>query len=138
MYHFIARRAFFQALATFREHAKFGVSFDGAEKKVSLRGLLEKVQNGADFVNLNLRGFDLTTEPCLPQPKSTEDITLIALFSLLSICLTSCIVDAYLSRLRTRICDFFFPVRARERALFLYKTIHSGRQLRRIKSGMFS
>ena len=81
--------------------------------------------------------FNLTTDPCLPKPNKTPDDILWPIYALLLGCLISCIVEAYVSRLRSRICNFYYPERAKERAAFLHKSIKSGRELRRNQLRMY-
>ena len=45
----------------------------------------------------------------------------------------SCIFDAYASRWRARICNFYFCERARERGEYLYRRIKAGRGNRRFQ-----
>ena len=101
-------------LTTFRENAKFGIS-------------LTEIMSG----NLEVVAFNLTSEPCLPNPMETADKALWPIYFLLLGCMLSCAIEAYMTRLRSRICNVFFPERANERTEFLHREIKSGREKRK-------
>ena len=101
-------------LTTFRENAKFGIS-------------LTEIMSG----NLEVVAFNLTSEPCLPNPMETPDKALWPIYFLLLGCMLSCAIEAYMTRLRSRICNVFFPERANERTEFLHREIKSGRDKRK-------
>ena len=101
-------------LTTFRENAKFGIS-------------LTEISSG----NLEVVAFNLTSEPCLPNPMETTDKVLWPIYFLLLGCMLSCAIEAYMTRLRPRICNVFFPERAEERTEFLHREIKSGRAKRK-------
>ena len=101
-------------LTTFRENAKFGIS-------------LTEIMSG----NLEVVAFNLTSEPCLPNPMETADKALWPIYFLLLGCMLSCAIEAYMTRLRSRICNVFFPERANERTEFLHREIKSGRDKRK-------
>ena len=52
---------------------------------------------------------------------------------LLGIILLSCVFDAYGMRLRSRICNIYYPDRAHDRAIYLHDRIKRGRTSRRIQ-----
>ena len=81
--------------------------------------------------NLEVLAFNLTTEPCLPNPMETPDNALWPIYFLLLGCMVSCAIEAYMTRLRPRICNVFFPERAKERTWFLHREIKSGRDKRK-------
>ena len=85
------------------------------------------VQAGA----LEVVAFNLTSEPCLPNPKVTPNSALLPIYFLLLGCMLSCAIEAYMTRLRPRICNVFFPERAEERTEFLHREIKCGRAKRK-------
>ena len=85
------------------------------------------VQAGA----LEVVAFNLTSEPCLPNPKVTPTSALLPIYFLLLGCMLSCAIEAYMTRLRPRICNVFFPERAEERTEFLHREIKCGRDKRK-------
>ena len=110
---------FANVLQTFQDHAKFGLSFPGMEQGVSFGAMLN--DTNAETNILKIEAFDLTTDPCLPIAKITRRSILVAITLILLFCAISCILDAYASRLRSMICNFFHPGRAEERAIYLHK-----------------
>ena len=81
----------------------------------------------------SVRKVDLSTEPCLPRPKLTRKSNIAFLLLItLSIGLT-CLFDAYLSRLRSCICNQFYAEQGRERARYLYNQLKFGRNSRKIR-----
>ena len=107
-------------LMAFAENAKFGVSFPGMEQGVSFSSFLYEGKD-PNLQILEVQAFDLSTDVCLPRGKRTSSETIAVIFTLLFICLLSCAIDAYSSRLRAAVCHLYFPERARERANYLYK-----------------
>ena len=86
---------------------------------------------GVQAGHLEIVAFNLTSEPCLPTPKATPDSALWPIYILLLVCMLSCAIEAYMTRLRPRICNVFFPERAEERTEFLHREIKSGRAKRK-------
>ena len=80
---------------------------------------------------VTIAAFNLTSDPCLPTPIETSEDVLWPIYSLLLASTISCLLDGYFYRLRSRICNFFFPGRADERAEFLHRSIKSGRLTRK-------
>ena len=129
----LADLALSTVLQLFRDQAKFGISFDGMEKGVSFESLIPELESGkVDLISLNVRGFNLSTDPCLPSPKTTNHVQTATIATIIIVCSLSCLFDAYTSRLRAKICNMCFPTRARQRAEYLYKRIQTGRKTRRI------
>ena len=93
-----------------KENGKFGISFNGMEQGVQLNGLLDKDDNDL-MLNLNLAAFDLSTDPCLPKPLKTDWVKLIPLIVLVVLSLVSCFLESYIQRLRSQICNLFYPER---------------------------
>ena len=119
-------------LEVFRENAKFGIAYDGMEAGVSFSDLLPGINSGAIHPGkINLRGFNLTTEPCLPVPHKTKYGQLSVIGILIILCLISCVLDAFGSRLRAKICNVIFKDRAVPRAHYLYEKIKAGRASRK-------
>ena len=124
-------------LQLFRDQAKFGISFDGMENGVSFQSLLPGLESGEiHLIDLNVQGFNLSTDPCLPSPKTTDQIQIAIIAIIIIVCSLSYIFDAYISRLRAKICNMCFPTRARQRAEYLYKRIQTGRKTRRVQLSM--
>ncbi len=124
-------------LLVFREEAKFGISFKGSEEGVSFQSLIPGLKYGkVNVIDVKLEGFNLTTEPCLPNTSLTKHGQTAIIVTLVFACLLSCIFDAYASRLRAKICNLCFPDRAEQRAKYLYKCIKTGRMARRIQFSM--
>ena len=95
-----------------KENGKFGISFNGMEQGVQLNGLLDEADNGEiPMLNLNLAAFDLSTDPCLPKPLKTDGVKLIPLIILVVLSLVSCFLESYIQRLRSQICNMFYPER---------------------------
>ena len=117
-------------LLTFRDNAQFAISYNGMDEGFSLSEVLGSIGKGK-YRRITIQPFNLTSDPCLPKPKETSDNVLWPIYFLLLGCIISCLMQAYASRLRSRICNFFYPERATERAEFLHRSIKSGRQSRR-------
>ena len=110
---------FTNVLETFEENAKFAISFPGMEQGVTFSSFLAE---GDASVNIfKVQAFDLRTDECLPKGIRTDTSTFGIIFTVMIICLCSCIIDAYFSRLRAIILNIFYPERAQERAKYLYK-----------------
>jgi len=104
------------------------------ETGVELSSLLPGLESGnINPLSINLRGFNLTTEPCLPQPATTNYGQIGIIGGLMALCIFSCILDVYGARLRAKICNVVFKERAIQRAEYLYKRIKTGRTARRIQ-----
>ena len=89
-----------------------GISFNGMEQGIKLNGLLKEAADGEiPKLNLKLEAFDLSTDPCLPVPVKTDWIQLVPLIALVGLSLVSCFLDAYIQRLRSQICNLFYPER---------------------------
>jgi hypothetical protein len=124
-------------LKVFRKNAGFGIAYDGMETGVKLSSLLPGLESGTiNPLSINLRGFNLTTEPCLPQPETTNYGQIGIIGGLMALCIFSCILDIYGARLRAKICNVVFKERAIQRAEYLYKRIKTGRTARRIQLNM--
>ena len=95
-----------------KKNGKFGITFNGMEQGVRLNGLLDEAANGeVPMLNLNLAAFDLSTDPCLPKPVKTNWVQLVPLIALVIISLVSCFIESYIQRLRSQICNLFYPER---------------------------
>ena len=110
---------FTNVLETFEENAKFAISFPGMEQGVTFSSFL--AEGDASVNILKVQAFDLRTDECLPKGIRTDTSTIGIIFTVMIICLCSCIIDAYFSRLRAIILNIFYPERAQERAKYLYK-----------------
>ena len=110
-------------LSNLAANGKFAVSFANV------------VGNGKDgsFDSKRVYKVDLLTEPCLPRPTVTRRLNIAFLLLItLSIALT-CIFDAYLSRVRSCICNQFYPEQGKDRAQYLYSQLKFGRNARKIR-----
>ena len=102
------------------------------EQGFSLKDVLGRAAADATGVQkLTMQSFNLTSDACLPVPTPTNDEFLTPIYVLIGLSLFTCAIEAYTSRLRARICNFFYPDRARERAEFLNKSLKAGRLARR-------
>ena len=115
----------------FRENAKFGISFDGMEQGFALKDVIGAAADATRIQSINITAFNLTTDACLPIPTPTSTEILSPIYFLISLCLFTCILEAYTTRLRCKICNFFYPERAKERASFLHRSLKAGRMARR-------
>ena len=113
-------------MLTFRENAKFGISYSGMDAGFCT-DVVGTVSDVATQRDVQIVAFNLTTDPCLPNPKKTSADVLWPIYCLLLGCVVSCLVDAYVTRFKSRIANFYFPERAKERAEFLHRSIRSGR-----------
>ena len=110
--------AFTTTLQAFEKNAKFGISFPGMEQGISFGSFMDGTD--VDAV-LKVHAFNLSTDPCLPRSRQTGASSLGPIFAVLFLCLLSCLIDAYFSRVRAQICNLFYPFRADERAKYLFK-----------------
>ena len=106
-------------LQAFQENAKFGLSFPGMEQGLSFDSMIRGTNAKVDI--LKIEAFDLRTDPCLPKAMQTPASSNVPIFVIMVVCLVSCLLDAYASRLRAKICNMFYTDRATERAQFLYR-----------------
>ena len=100
------------------------------EQGISFGFLLNNI---GSLGEMKIPQIDLRTEPCLPVPKPTEVGMIGWIGFILTFCLLTCLLQAYTSRWRSQICNMFFPMRAKSRAVHLYKKISAGRNHRRIQ-----
>ena len=118
-----------------REKAKFGISYAGTDG-----GFYSTLENAGKNIlkhkEIEVVAFNLTSEPCLPDPKRSDLSVLWPIYVLLFACLLSCAVSAYMNRLKHQICNVFFPERAKERAKFLDREIKAGRGRRKRELGI--
>eukprot|EP00095_Tigriopus_kingsejongensis_P011211 maker-scaffold263_size232787-snap-gene-1.30 protein:Tk11211 transcript:maker-scaffold263_size232787-snap-gene-1.30-mRNA-1 annotation:"hypothetical protein LOTGIDRAFT_155733" len=111
-------------LSTLLKHGEFGISFAGMEQGLNLGDLFGEVESGqTSLASLRLEGFDLSTEPCLPRPKRTRYHQTGILALIVVTASLSCIFDAYASRWRAIICNFYYNSQALERGEYLFKKI---------------
>ena len=93
---------------------------------------LDVLFNNADTLGkIQVTKVDLTTDPCLPIPKSTANDMIGWILLIISFCLVTCILEAYMARWRSQICNLFYPEIAKCRATYLYNKISLGRYLRK-------
>merc|ERR1712226_1821811 len=122
---------FFWTLETFREEAKYAIGFAGMQNNLTIPGATPLIPG--EVIAINVWGFDVSTDPCLPVPYKTDYTCLFSIGTLIGASILSCVFDAYASRLRSTICSIFFPERAQQRAEYLYKRLKSGRISRRVQ-----
>ena len=92
---------------------------------------LDVLFNNADILGkIQITKVDLTTDPCLPIPKSTANDMIGWILLIISFCLVTCILEAYMARWRSQICNLFYPEIAKYRAIHLYEKISLGRDHR--------
>ena len=108
-------------LEAFKEHASFGITFPGMEQGISFGSTLKEAAGKSLSSTIKIDGFDLSTDKCLPRPQKTEVSSIWPIFTIIIIALLSCVVEVYFSRLRSIICNAYYPKRAEERAIFLHK-----------------
>ena len=101
------------------------------EQGFSLKDVIGRAASVTNVQTLSLQAFNLTTDVCLPVPTPTSYEHITPIYILISISLLTCATEAYTSRLRSRICDFIYPERAKDRAAFLDRSLKAGRLARR-------
>ena len=107
------------------------------ENGVSLQSLFLGLESGqVNLIDLNVQGFNLSTDPCLPSPKTTNHVQIAIIAIIIIASILSCVFEAYIFRLRANICNTCFPDRAKQRAEYLYKRIQTGRKTRRVQLSM--
>ena len=93
---------------------------------------LDVLFNNADTLGkIQVTKVDLTTDPCLPIPKSTANDMIGWILFIITFCLVTCLLEAYTARWRSQICNLFYPEIAQYRAIHLYEKISLGRDRRR-------
>ena len=93
---------------------------------------LEILFNNADTLGkIQITKVDLTTDPCLPIPKSTANDMIGWILFIITFCLVTCLLEAYTARWRSQICNLFYPEIAKCRAAYLYNKIRLGRDIRK-------
>ena len=133
----VADFALSSVMQLFRDQAKFGISFAGMENGVSFESFLPSLESGEEqLINFNVQGFNLSRDPCLPSPKTTNHVHITIITIIIIVCSLSCIFEAYIFRFRAKICNTCFPDRAKQRAEYLNKRIQTGRKTRRIQLSM--
>lgn len=105
------------------------------EQGFSLKDVIGNAASATREQTLNFQAFNLTTDVCLPLPTPTNTEKLLPVYLLISLSFLTCGLEAYSSRLRCRICNFFYPERAKERTSFLNRSIKAGRMARRNELG---
>ena len=91
------------------------------------------LNNQESIGQIKVKAFDLTTDPCLPKPKSTDKSMIGWIIFINLFCFLTCLIEAYTCRWRSQICNMFYPNRANSRAMYLYKKIFTGRSRRRLE-----
>ena len=93
---------------------------------------LDILFNNADTLGkIQITKVDLTTDPCLPIPKSTANDMIGWILFIITFCLVTCLLEAYTARWRSQICNLFYPDIAKRRAAYLYNKICIGRDIRK-------
>lgn len=122
---------FSTTIKNFEINAKFGIFFPGIKEEIKFNSFIE-----ATPTIFHIPAFNLTTERCLPRAKFTNMNILLPICSIICLCLLSCLLNVYASRLQRKICNLFFSERAKERADYLYNQIRKGRESRNLKLQM--
>ena len=119
-------------------NGKFAISFTGMEEGFGAEVMFNILNENAslNMKPLKLEKIDVSTDPCLPRPLMTDKKKTTAIAVILIIMLLSSFFDAYAMRLRANICNIFYETRTKERAMYLYKAISTGRHARRIRLRM--
>ena len=95
---------------------------------------LEILFNNVDTLGkIQITKVDLTTDPCLPIPKSTGYDMIGWILFIIIFCLVTCLLEAYIARWRSQICNLFYPEIAKCRAVYLYNQICLGRYIRKME-----
>ena len=111
-----------------KENGEYGIAYDGMTAGVGFSTAFGNF-NKSSASSMNIRGFDLSTAECLPNVQQVEAIYLIKLGCTIVALFISSLLNAYTTRLNSKICNLFFKERAEERARYLYKTIQAGKYL---------
>ena len=109
-------------LASLLDHIKHDEKFH-----ISLAGFHRDISPG---VSARLQE-DFNTKTCLSTPKHTNNNTICLIVFLIMVASFSCLLQVFLAGVRAKICDFFYPDRARERADYLYFELLTGRVKRK-------
>ena len=104
------------ALLAFKDNSKLAVSFPSLESGESFSSQLDSPDQ-----TITVEAYDLSLDPCIPDGKKSPPRFLWPLYIVLFICLLSCALEAYFSRMRAAICNAFYEKRAEERAIYLYE-----------------
>ena len=100
---------------------------------LTLEYLLNIKEVNISVQDLEILGFDLRTDPCIPSPVYTKKFQMLWLIDIILFCVVSCIFEIYINRWRSQICNIFYPKQSECRAINLYNRIKIGRQDRRRK-----
>ena len=104
-----------EALTYIKENEKLTISFDGFQ------------QTYAEGLNLDLPSYNISANTCLSPPVYTPTNVYIVIYLVLQTAGISCILEVYMSRIRARMCNIFYPDKALERADYLHYRINIGR-----------
>nr|XP_022915645.1 DC-STAMP domain-containing protein 2-like [Onthophagus taurus] len=125
--HMIADYALFWVLTLIRRHASFQSSYDGSNiPKININGtgvladLLRSIVKAFQPAGINL---EIDTVPCLPDPIPPDYDRYVQIGSLLVICWFLAIFEPYGLRWRNSVMCFYHPLRAKQRAIWLYNHI---------------
>ena len=91
---------------------------------ISFGGIL---QNYTDNLELRIPAYNVSVNICLAAPSYTSENVYAIISVVLLVVATSCILEVYFSRIRSRMCDIFYPDKAKERADYLHYKLHIGR-----------
>ena len=80
-----------------------------------------------------LKDINISTSSCLSQPQYTPTYIYIIISFLLFVAFMSCVLEVYMSRVRAKMCNFFYSERAQERADYLHYKINAGRINRKVQ-----
>ena len=85
------------------------------------------MQNFTKDLELHFPAYNVSVNICLAAPSYTSQNVYVIISLVLSVVCMSCILEVYFSRIRSRMCDFFYPDKAEERADYLHYKLHIGR-----------
>lgn len=103
------------AVRYIKEKDDFTISFSGVQQNYSKR------------INLELPAYNVSADSCLSHPLYTSSNVYIVISLVLLGAGISCLLEVYMSRIRARMCDVFYPDKALERADYLHYRINIGR-----------
>ena len=119
-----------KSLQMVNDNAEFGITYDGMEVGMNLSVAVRDFETSSS-PTMNIRGFNLTTAECLPKASTVNSSYHFQLATIIVLLFTSSLLNAYTTRLNSKICNLFFIGRAEERAKYLYNKIVDGKYINR-------
>ena len=106
-----------KTLKYIKDNKKFNIPFNG--------------MNHNSTENAKYKLLDYDRQSCLSSPRYTSIKVYWVISLLLLVAVISCVFEVYISRIRAKLCNVFYPDRAEERADYLFYRIFTGRINRR-------